>query len=955
MMLKSCAAIQRLSGIVIAAFFCLSTAAQAQMMMLPGQFDVSPSGSALYTVPIETPPGTAGMSPAITLDYNSGGGNGLLGVGWSLGGLPSIGRCPQTTAQDSAIDGVSLDANDRFCLDGQRLVVIGGSYGAANSEYRTEIEGFTKIVAYGAAGNGPAYFRAWTKSGQIMEFGATANSRILAEGTSTARSWAVNKISDTVGNYLTVTYNNDVANGQAYPTRIDYTGNAGESLSPYNSVRFEYETRPDTIEKYLSGSVVKTTVRLKKVKTYEGANVVKSYELTYGVGASTNRSRVTQVKLCDGAGVCLPATNFALTDATLGFSSQGTNPIAKADLDNIILYTADWNADGVSDVMALDPVSGNNSFYINNGSAGFSKITNPIPPSDMQDRAVTIGDWNGDGVVDLLSWDPVTGAHKWFENNGAAGFSGFSGNIAQADLQKATYATSKIYLGDWNGDGRTDLLFHEDNGNNRWFVNNGSYSFSKTVNAIPPGELITLRDEVDYPYDPPPAYGVLEVGDWNGDGITDVMVDNPYFTYIGGAYPGYNYWFVNDGNLTFTRHDNLIAISQHSLPRRFYIGDWNADGLFDLMRYTHSSGSTRWYINKGGPSFEVVSNPITPSTIADNIVNIGDWNADGVTDVMFHDPSSGANRWFVNDGNLNFDYYSNPIAPTSVDGTGSLVIGDWNGDGFSEPMWHDPGDGTNLWFYDTDDAPDMLSSVTTGLGSTTSITYKPLTNGSVYTKGSGAVFPVIDIAAPINVVSRVDADDGIGGDYSSEYGYVGAKINLEGRGFLGFREQTITDLQTNVVQKLTFLQDYPFIGFVEKDEKSHLGQLLNRRTNTYMSTNAGGTRRFPYLDQFVEESNDLNGVAFPSVTTTYDYDAYGNPTQIVVTNSADSAIQTTTNTYINDPTNWLVGRLVNATVASTVPDVTPAPTGNTSQDGSGGDLFGFVVVPLNGFTVIPLQ
>jgi hypothetical protein len=236
-------------GVVVFVFVgvLLASHASAQPMMLPGQFDVSPTGAALYTVPIEVPPGTAGMSPALTLDYNSDGGNGLLGVGWNLGGLPSIGRCRKTLATDGVRGAVKFDMSDRYCLDGERLIVTVGTYGTAGSEYRTEIEGFTKVVAYGTAGNGPAWFKAWTKSGQIVEFGNTTDSRILATGTSTARSWAANKISDTKGNYLTFTYTNDTTNGQAYPTRIDYTGNAGASIAPYNSVQFEYETRADRL------------------------------------------------------------------------------------------------------------------------------------------------------------------------------------------------------------------------------------------------------------------------------------------------------------------------------------------------------------------------------------------------------------------------------------------------------------------------------------------------------------------------------------------------------------------------------------------------------------------------------------------------------------------------------------------------------------------------------------
>ena len=943
--------------LVFAAALGFYSAAKAQMMMLPGQFDVSPTGAALYTVPIETPPGTAGMSPALTLDYNSAAGNGLLGVGWSLGGLPSIGRCPQTRAQDARTDGVSFDNNDRFCLDGQRLVVVSGTYGAANSEYRTEVEGFTKVVAYGSAGNGPAYFRAWTKSGQVMDFGATANSRILAQGTSTARSWAVNKISDTVGNYLAVTYNNDAANGQVYPTRIDYTGNAGEGLSPYNSVRFEYEARPDDIEQYVAGSVVRTTVRLKKVKTYEGANLVKSYELTYDAGSSTNRSRIIEMTLCDGAGACLPSTTFSLTDATFGFPNQPSSRIPKGDLDNIILYTADFNGNGVTDVMTYNPLTGANEWFFNDGSLSFTKYSSLIPASDITSTSTIVlsrlllGDWNGDGVTDVMWYDPATNINRWFANDGVASFT----RIMKAIHPSLFFTTGDgvynyagysggLQLGDWNGDGVTDAMVLGENGENRWFINDGNLNFTRLDDRIPPSEIPPALVVPNF-YVPPE----LHFGDWNGDGVTDVM-----WRGINGA----NKWFINNGDVSFVKVDEPIVGFLLSFAKLYY-DDFNGDGITDLLvvKLPAAFGgvANTWYINDGALNFAIVSNPIPNTIVDDSIVYIGDWNADGINDVMFHNTSSGANHWFVNDGNLNFDYYSNPIPTWKIDGPGALTFGDWNGDGFSEPMWRNPSDGTNLWFYDTDSPPDMLSSVTTGLGSTTDISYKPLTDGSVYAKGSTAVYPSIDIQAPFYVVSRVDADDGVGGNYSSEYAYAGARLHLHGRGFLGFGEQTITDLQTDVEQKLTFLQDHPFIGFVEKDEKSRLGQLLNRRTNTYAATNPGGGPRFPYLEKVVEESNDLNGAAFPTVTTDYAYDDYGNPTQIVVSNSVDSSTQTTVNTYVNDITNWFLGRLENATVTSFVSDAPPPGGGGPGDPGPGpGVPSKIIVVPLNGFTVIPI-
>jgi hypothetical protein len=58
----------------------------AQHMMLPGKASVDPNGNASYTIPISVPPGTAGQAPSLSFQYNNQSGNGLLGMGWSLGG-----------------------------------------------------------------------------------------------------------------------------------------------------------------------------------------------------------------------------------------------------------------------------------------------------------------------------------------------------------------------------------------------------------------------------------------------------------------------------------------------------------------------------------------------------------------------------------------------------------------------------------------------------------------------------------------------------------------------------------------------------------------------------------------------------------------------------------------------------------------------------------------------------
>jgi hypothetical protein len=54
-----------------------------------------------------------------------------------------------------------------------------------------------------------------------------------------------------------------------------------------------------------------------------------------------------------------------------------------------------------------------------------------------------------------------------------------------------------------------------------------------------------------------------------------------------------------------------------------------------------------------------------------------------------------------------------------------------------------------------------------------------------------------------------------------------------------------------------------------------------------------------FLTQSQASSADLDGSALPTVTTSYQYDQYGNATQVVVS-ATDGHSKTTTNTYTND-------------------------------------------------------
>lgn len=137
--------------------------------------DVDLSGAATYTIPIAVPPGTNGVQPSLAIVYNSMAGNGILGQGWSLSGLSAITRVSKDIYHDATANPVDYSANDRFALDGQRLVGVSGTYGAHLSTYATETESFAVITSYQGTFSGPGYFTVQQKNGVMYEYGNSAD------------------------------------------------------------------------------------------------------------------------------------------------------------------------------------------------------------------------------------------------------------------------------------------------------------------------------------------------------------------------------------------------------------------------------------------------------------------------------------------------------------------------------------------------------------------------------------------------------------------------------------------------------------------------------------------------------------------------------------------------------------------------------------------------------------
>src|SRR5262249_32106513 len=140
--------------------------------------------------PIVLPPGRHGMQPTLELEYDSGRGNGLCGIGWTLHGLPAIAR--MRFGHDISYSGnESSGSSDTFAFlpegwgsapDPQKRLIRGST--AYGPTYHLARDNMTDFKAIGWCGNGPCYWVMRDGRGQTYYFGKnTSNSSVLSYNT----------------------------------------------------------------------------------------------------------------------------------------------------------------------------------------------------------------------------------------------------------------------------------------------------------------------------------------------------------------------------------------------------------------------------------------------------------------------------------------------------------------------------------------------------------------------------------------------------------------------------------------------------------------------------------------------------------------------------------------------------------------------------------------------------
>lgn len=893
----------------------------------PGSFAVTQTGAATYNIPLVVSPGTAGMHPNLSIQHNSQRGEGLLGIGWDLTGLSAITRTGRTLYHDGSIAPVTLTSNDRFIFDGVRLMVATGNYGDNGAQYGTEVESFSRITSFDVAGiNGPGWFKVDTKNGTTLEFGNTTDSRIEASGgSSTVLSWLLNKVTDVRGNYMEVTYFENNNTGEFRPIRIDYTRNDFAGLTQhYNQVKFNYNARAaaDRQVAYVAGHQVQQNVLLTGIEMYALGAKMHSYEFNYSL--AMNMSHLSEV-------IEKGSDNKQFNSTKFIWYSSDINPElvsfpSSFDGDNI--STLDFDGDGFTDIVSS---SGNSQWhsYKNNDNGTFSPtgtttLTDSDHPSGIQFSRLTgqiSNDFTGDGYDDMVLMglsenDGGTLFHneqdedfklyflKSTEVNGARYLAVDNSNSFTFNWTQDDKAKFKYTVGDFNGDGATDLFFYfydADQGYIHTFTNGHT-------------ELV-LGDVGDRTLK---FYTV----NLDGDSKQEIL-----------------YTYQSHSEVLSFNGNDLVGISgSMGYPtgfHRIYPGDFNGDGKTDLLTWTNpNQGGGGWRVgyslgdnhNFFEPAQAIIQSFGDPD-VASNFHEyvVADFNGDGKADILdkgvvagtgptYIDIKYSTGRDFVS-GSFN-TVSSGPPALNRISGD---ILGDFDGDGHMGIVYKQ-GNTSTWWqfkFMPHDDI-HKIQGIINGLGHRTSLsqsTLASLTTGTPhYFKDNTALYPVIDFQKALKVVRTVFSDNGLGTLNATTYVYEGAKVHLTGKGFLGFTKVKTVDLAAGMTQvntyetgmswllsnffqpvltsSATYLSSFLTLGQIVNEKIMNPADYTFKKGPNLPIADVPGGKRYSF---FVDHMTDIDHLHGNTNLTDIIQDNFGNIESQTISNAAGSA--TTDNVY----------------------------------------------------------
>ena len=324
----------------------------------------------------------------------------------------------------------------------------------------------------------------------------------------------------------------------------------------------------------------------------------------------------------------------------------------------------DFDGDGKVDIATADTGSSTVSVLRNVGvgaNIAFADKLNWEAGSNPWD--ITAADFDGDGKVDLVTsnlggQDALSVFRNTSTGPGAISFE------PRVDFESFGYAPRTVTVGDFDGDGRTDLAT----------VDGFYYNLVVLRNASPSVGVIDFDLPIAVESNAVP-FGVV-AADFDADGMTDLATSDlgsstlsVYLNASGGL-----------GQIAFTRRDSYLVGGG---PTGVTAGDFDGDDQLDLASAVQGSDSLSVIRNvstAGISSFEPAISFSTGERAQD--VAVGDFNFDGKLDLASADEDSDSVSILFNRsaGAGDIDFSSRQSYLTGDAPTG-ITAADFNGDG----------------------------------------------------------------------------------------------------------------------------------------------------------------------------------------------------------------------------------------------------------------------------------